>query len=114
MQRFREFARGNDIVYLDGETEYLKDGVLFIGANGWYNFCVGFPTYSSERSRAVWREQMDAVRIRFDRGPATYAWKQGGLLYKKFLETEQRREVKTSLVGFRRGPWLSMIDNRDF
>ena len=90
-QRFRELARANDIVYLDEETEYLKDGVLFIGANGWYNFCVGFPTYSSERSRAVWREQMDAVRIRFDRRPATYAWKQGGLLYKKFLETEQRR-----------------------
>jgi hypothetical protein len=51
IQRFRELARANDIVYLDGETEYLKDGVLFIGANGWYDFCVGFPTYSSERSR---------------------------------------------------------------
>jgi hypothetical protein len=59
MQRFREFARTNDIVYLDGETEYLKDGVLFIGANGWYNFCVGFPTYSAERCGAVWRDQMD-------------------------------------------------------
>jgi integrase len=98
MQRFREFARGNDIVYLDGETEYLKDGVLFIGANGWYNFCVGFPTYSPERSRAVWRDQMDAARIRFDKGPATYAWQQAGLLYEKVLEAKHRQKVKAIVV----------------
>jgi len=98
MQRFREFARANDIVYLDGEAEYLKDGVLFIGANGWYDFCVGFPTFSSERSRAVWRGQMDAARIKFDKGPATYAWQQAALLYEKFLEAEQRQEVKTVVV----------------
>jgi integrase len=98
MRRFRDFARANDIVYLDGETEYLKDDVLFIGANGWYDFCVGSPAYSPERSRAVWRDQMDAARIKFDKGPATYAWQQAGLLYEQVLEAKHRQEVKAIVV----------------
>jgi integrase/predicted phosphodiesterase len=98
MQRFREFAWANDIVYLDGETEYLHDGVLFIGANGWYDWRIGLPELTTDSCRTAWRQGMDDSRILFDRPPEEYAEQQAAVLLRKIEEAQSRPDVKRIVV----------------
>jgi hypothetical protein len=90
IERFRKFAQSNDIVYLDGENEYLQQGVLFIGANGWYDWRIGLPEFTTGECRAIWREQMEDSRIHFDRPPDEYAEEQAVALFRQISSCSVR------------------------
>jgi predicted phosphodiesterase len=58
-------AMGN-VVYLDGNSPLIVDGVAFIGANGWYDFKATEPEIGFDRAREEWLKMSnDPVNINF-------------------------------------------------
>lgn len=59
VEHLRNVLVDNGIHYLDSAPIHL-DGVMFIGANGWYDFKFGAVAYTPEFSKSVWlpKEQL--------------------------------------------------------
>lgn len=88
------------VVYLTGDNEWLHDGVLFIGCNGWYDFGVT-PEIPIHLIEGNWWNWSDSD-IHFDGGaaimPPMLAVTHMEALRKKVIEAQTRDDVKRIVV----------------
>lgn len=72
----REWADSQKTIkFFDGETTFLTDDVLFVGANGWYNFKVQLPDISEQESLHYYATGMnDSIYINFGLSKSAIDW----------------------------------------
>lgn len=97
-----EFRAGQpdwtNVTYLDGENEFLLDGTLFIGANGWYDFRCSSPEFPTELQEKAWERHIaDSRYVLFDKPPRLYAKTHAEALQRK-VEAAQFRSEVTEIV----------------
>ena len=107
MKKFEDFADSVDNVgYLNEHRTFLRDGVLFIGANGWYDFAVPTDMRMSDRVGA-WRANTHdpeclnwGGNYRSDKpdGAIALAKKQAGALRDHVLEAQDNLDVREIVV----------------
>jgi len=61
----RRIANSNpNLIYLNGINTYKKDNVLFIGANGWYDW-KAYPLHSRDMQLNSWKSSMNDRYVRY-------------------------------------------------
>ena len=118
MAKFTEFADHVDnIGYLNGGRFFIRNGVLFIGANGWYDFAVPAQASMGERVRA-WRENTHdpeclnwGGNYRSDKpeGPMMWAEKQAMLLRDHVIAAQDNDEIREIVVTTHIPPIQSIL-----
>ncbi len=100
MQAFRKFARETENVhFLDGESEFVQDGTLFIGACGWYDFKM-IEGYTFHQQYINWKKNWpDALYSVFGKKkPQHLAYQHASLLSRQVLRAQEDDSIKEIVV----------------
>ena len=99
MDYFSEAARLiPNVTYLTGDNHIIIDGVMFVGANAWYNFTFSPPMYSIDAVRNDWNTWSDAISSNFDKMPDVYANEQASLIAQVVADAQDNLDVKKIVV----------------
>ncbi len=115
MSAFRRFAKKHDnITYMDSETNFVKDDVMFIGGCGWYDFKM-IEGHTFHDQVAYWKKSYpDYAESAF--GPNTMPWNlaytQASNMARQVLQAQDNDDINeivisTHMVPHERG----LVDN---
>jgi hypothetical protein len=114
MSAFRKFAKQHDnITYMDAETNFVRDGVKFIGGCGWYDFKM-IEGHTFKNQVAYWKKSYpDYAESAF--GPNTMPWKlayaQASSISRQVLRAQEDDDIKEIVISTHMVPHESGLVN---
>jgi predicted phosphodiesterase len=88
-----------NVTYLDGNNHIVIDGVMFVGANAWYDFKMQPEQYSFEMSKSRWRRNInDYTHSGFDKEPEEYAVEQADNIAKQITYAQTDSTIEKIVV----------------
>ena len=88
-----------NLTYLDGDTNTTIDGVMFVGANAWYDFRMQPAQYTFEQSKNAWMKCMNDNRLSvFDKQPEVMAVEQATAIAKQVADAQNNPLVEKIVV----------------
>ncbi len=114
MAAFRKFAKKHDnITYLDSESNFVRDGVMFIGGCGWYDFKM-IEGYTFKQQVNYWKKSYpDYAESAF--GPNTMPWKlayaQASNMARQVLKAQDNDDIKEIVISTHMVPHISGLVN---
>ena len=85
----KEAKKIPNISYLKGNNSVFIDGVLFVGANCWYDFKMQPSQYSFDMAKAIWGKYMNDKKLAvFDKEPEIYAEEQTNDIMKQVVDAQ--------------------------
>jgi len=115
MAAFRKFAKDNkNITYLNGKSNFVMDGVLFIGGCGWYDFKM-IEGHSFQKQVTYWKKSYpDYSESAF--GEKTMPWKlaytQASDISQQVLRAQENDNIKEIVIATHMVPHKSgLVDS---
>ncbi len=114
MSALRRFAKkNNNITYMDSETNFSNDGVMFIGACGWYDFKM-IEGYTFTQQVEYWKKSYpDYAESAF--GPNTMPWElaytQASNMARQVLNAQDDNGIKEIVISTHMIPHESGLVN---
>jgi predicted phosphodiesterase len=88
-----------NIHFLDGKRTFQKEGVLFVGANGWYDFKLAPKQYTRDKIIHCWNTEMnDSKYIQFNMQPDDLARLQADLIRQQVGRAQNDASVEKIVV----------------